>query len=346
MSKILILGNGFDLNLGLKTSYSDFLAGNEFLELSEDSSNLLVSYLNEQAKSSRKDRLWVDIEHELKRYAMLLSLPRYEISEGSWLGQKIKAFEATPSYSHITPPNNRKDKILVDIRKAVKTHFQQLKTALHAYLKRQLEEFKGKSSLIFNNTPAYFLISDNQLIFNRKNTLKGVSVPFDEIYSFNYTNALDLTQLNQYSDHWKNIQFFYVHGSLSENNIVFGVEDGSVPEDFTFLNKSSHAAFGSSPDISDAIINASEVHFFGCSLGNTDDAHFKHPFKVLSQRRNKARKTQLFFYTFGKSGYQNIMKRILALTENRLSEFKITNDVFFYDLESSQLIDQQWINNL
>ena len=63
MSKILIIGNGFDLNLGLKTSYSDFLASDEFLELSEDSSNLLVSYLNEQAKSSRKDRLWVDIEH-------------------------------------------------------------------------------------------------------------------------------------------------------------------------------------------------------------------------------------------------------------------------------------------
>lgn len=27
---LLIIGNGFDLNLGLKTSYSDFLASKEF----------------------------------------------------------------------------------------------------------------------------------------------------------------------------------------------------------------------------------------------------------------------------------------------------------------------------
>lgn len=341
MSKILIIGNGFDLNLGLKTSYSDFLASDEFLELSEDSSNLLVSYLNEQAKSSRKDRLWVDIEHELKSYATLLSLPRYEISEGSWLGQKIKAFEGEPSYSHITPPSNRKNKILVDIRKAVKKHFQQLKTALHTYLKRQVQEFRSQSN--FRSKPAYFLLYDNYLISNKSNTPE---IPFSEIYSFNYTNAFNLIQFDRYSNNSTNTEFFYVHGSLTQDNIIFGVEDGSVSEEFTFLNKSFHAAFGSSPDISDAIINAEEVHFFGCSLGNTDDAHFKHPFKVISQRRTKERKTQLYFYTFGKSGYQNIMKRILALTENRLSEFKITNDVFFYDLENSQLIDQQWINNL
>lgn len=340
MSKILIIGNGFDLNLGLKTSYSDFLASNEFLELSEDSSNLLVNYLNEQAKASHKDRFWVDIEHELKSYATALSFRHYEISEGSWLGQKIKAFETEPSYSHINV-FDRRNRILADMRKSAKKHFQQLKMALHTYLQGQVKEFRSQSN--FRDKPAYLLLYDNHLIGSKNNTRE---IPFSEIYSFNYTNAFNLIKFDNYSSDSMDTEFFYVHGSLTQNNIVFGVEDGSVSEDFTFLNKSFHAAFGSSPDISDAIINADEVHFFGCSLGNTDDAHFKHPFKVISQRRNKARKTQLFFYTFGKSGYQDIMKRILALTENRLSEFKITNDVFFYDLESSQLIDQQWINNL
>ena len=63
-SNILVIGNGFDLNLQLKTSYSDFIASQDF--------NNLLTNQNSLAKSlSEKHNLqnWIDIENELKNYS-------------------------------------------------------------------------------------------------------------------------------------------------------------------------------------------------------------------------------------------------------------------------------------
>ncbi len=168
---------------------------------------------------------------------------------------------------------------------------------------------------------------------------------FTDIYSFNYTNTLGILSFDS-SDFGTNTNIHFMHGSLKNNDIVFGVEDGSVDEQFLFLTKSSHSAFGKAPDIAVAMLAASEIHIFGCSLGDTDNAHFMHPFTELSQRRGNLRKTKIVFYVFGRTGYQNTLNRILALTNGHMSEFKITNDVIFFDLESRQVIDQQWINQL
>ena len=64
---IIILGNGFDLNLNLPTKYSDFIVSEEFTNI--DRSRKLFSYLSNISDESKK---WVDIELELKKYADLL----------------------------------------------------------------------------------------------------------------------------------------------------------------------------------------------------------------------------------------------------------------------------------
>ena len=61
---ILIIGNGFDLNLGLKTSYQNFIASHVFKNL-VDGNNQLCKYLNNQNELNR----WIDIENELKKYS-------------------------------------------------------------------------------------------------------------------------------------------------------------------------------------------------------------------------------------------------------------------------------------
>lgn len=60
---VLIIGNGFDLNLGLKTGYSDFMNSSHFQEL-VIKENLLAVYLN-----SKQNHNWIDIEKELKNYS-------------------------------------------------------------------------------------------------------------------------------------------------------------------------------------------------------------------------------------------------------------------------------------
>lgn len=61
---ILVTGNGFDLNLGLKTSYQDFIVSDTFNNLLK-ANNQLCIYLNNQHELNN----WIDIENELKEYS-------------------------------------------------------------------------------------------------------------------------------------------------------------------------------------------------------------------------------------------------------------------------------------
>ena len=65
---VLIIGNGFDLSLGLKTSYSDFVKSQEFKKLLENE-NLLAKHLNGILTLQN----WIDIENELKNYSKRFS---------------------------------------------------------------------------------------------------------------------------------------------------------------------------------------------------------------------------------------------------------------------------------
>jgi Bacteriophage abortive infection AbiH len=61
-SKLFVIGNGFDLSLGLRTSYGDFLKSDEFLQ----KINLtLFQYLKNVSETSR----WIDIEFQLSVYS-------------------------------------------------------------------------------------------------------------------------------------------------------------------------------------------------------------------------------------------------------------------------------------
>lgn len=63
-ANILIVGNGFDLNQGLSTSYSDFVDSIVFNNLII-SNNALAIYL----KNQKDLKNWIDIENELKKYS-------------------------------------------------------------------------------------------------------------------------------------------------------------------------------------------------------------------------------------------------------------------------------------
>ena len=61
---VMLIGNGFDLNLGLKTSYKDFLASEQFEEYKKEGSQL-AEYLSGKYELNN----WIDIENELKIYS-------------------------------------------------------------------------------------------------------------------------------------------------------------------------------------------------------------------------------------------------------------------------------------
>ncbi len=73
MSKaIVVLGNGFDLDLGLRTSYSDFAKSIQWQELMETNSHSSdSSWLIGFLKSKYEIQLWIDIEAALLEYATI-----------------------------------------------------------------------------------------------------------------------------------------------------------------------------------------------------------------------------------------------------------------------------------
>jgi hypothetical protein len=63
---LYIFGNGFDLDLGLKTSYSNFIESNDFKNLIQPASDCtFAKYL---FKNYNPESKWMDIENELKIY--------------------------------------------------------------------------------------------------------------------------------------------------------------------------------------------------------------------------------------------------------------------------------------
>lgn len=311
MERILIIGNGFDLDLGLKTSYKDFLDSNIFSQLKNESS--LATYLSDKNQIGN----WVDVEHELKNYAE------------SIIEQSI---EFNKDVSQIKPD------------------FIKLKEALQEYLTVEiagLNKARPKSNAF--RLLKFGTLFDELNNFHDFNFFDSIEKkPFNAIYTLNFTNPFE--KLN-YSRHEGAADVFFMHGSLKQNNIVFGVEDGSVHERFNFLLKSDHAAFGKTPDLLLSIANETrEFHFFGCSLGDTDNAHFSNFFSVLAKTSNPTDKAilqhKLFFYVYGKEGYEQIRNRLLRLTNGQLARFKLNHDVTFYDIKDNKIVDQTFLNQL
>ncbi|MCS3202991.1 bacteriophage abortive infection AbiH family protein [Candidatus Bacteroides intestinigallinarum] len=65
MNNLLIIGNGFDLDLGLLTKYSDFIESKYFQEYNKRGNKLF-----RHISGVYRDKKWIDIENELKTFAL------------------------------------------------------------------------------------------------------------------------------------------------------------------------------------------------------------------------------------------------------------------------------------
>ena len=64
---LLIVGNGFDLSMGFKTSYGDFMRSSYF---PNKETSALCSYLSEKYQENMG---WIDIENELSNFSRMLT---------------------------------------------------------------------------------------------------------------------------------------------------------------------------------------------------------------------------------------------------------------------------------
>jgi hypothetical protein len=267
MSTLLIVGNGFDLNLGLKTSYKDFISSPIFESII--SKNYLATHLKEKLELNN----WVDIELELKNYTRLND-------------ENLKA------------------------------DYYNLSEILHTFLS-QID-----TSKINLDSHSYKLIESLNL-----NDLA--------IVDFNYTESIfNIIKQNAFlriNGILNPSQYMKIHGSLRDNNIIFGIEDNdTVSKDYIFLNKSFKKNFGLENPY--RFLNTyGTIIFFGLSLGQTDHMYFS-DFFINNSKDNQNK--EIKFYYYGEDGYEDLHKQIDALTRHSTAKFKYFNKVEFIDTSS------------
>lgn len=345
MTKLFILGNGFDLTLGLNSKYIDFYNA------------CVLAYKNNYSKISfwelllgDTDKNWIDIETEIEK--MLI-----EINSENALNLTLK--EIIDKINYIVEQNyddiiKNKDidinmiykKNLLSKRKEI-TEFLNyfiennnekiifsdflseqlvlLQQNFNNYMNRELEKFNFKTKFFSDEYPFNSFISTNY-----NNTALNLLSNLNESNDFNDTSVLNFnyTNFNNKNDNHKyygNINMLNIHGKLN-NNIIIGsdlkiINQGNelIPftKPFKIVNNVNKISNGnlSNFGILKHSNNIDHIIFFGHSLGDTDFNYFKSIFDAVNLYKGKV---DLTFYV----SIYNPNKKMEIISEH---EAKILN---------------------
>ena len=229
---ILILGNGFDLDLGLKTKYSDF-ANSSFWPCNDGDN---IPHLEEYLEQKRDTEAWFDIENELLNYA------------------------TTETQRGYNPFERAKYNAQEDM-----AYFAKLQDALCKYIQEQQQNEIAKHSVasqvlraITNNGYFESVYSFNYTNINVIAKKLGINKPKNCIYIHGNVDSnsiilgVDETKLlNGYellhktmSPHYCSHNIFNDLSSASEV-VIFGLSFGKI--DYTYLDRLFQSQSGREP---------------------------------------------------------------------------------------------------
>lgn len=319
---VLILGNGFDLDLGLKTSYKDFWES-EYCPKYYPAP--LIQHLNQRWPDNLDAVKWYDLENELYNYyhgitdpengddniteeekALLKDFTTIRYING-WYYSQMDLLESLVNkhvlklrengIRNVIEEHNKDDCLKPPVWRDRKS-FSLIKKGLCEYLKK----ITYPDSCV--NTVAY------QLLLSMSYSVEaGDSV---SIYSFNYTPVLlDGNPL-------KNIPVYYMHGNCKDNKIIVGTRDElGMSKSYDFLQKSMDESF-LPPGIVNALSEADEVIIFGHSLGENDRQYFASFFLRQASFDNSVKK-DIIIFTHNQNSQREIKRALQRMTNGNLS---------------------------
>lgn len=271
--RLLILGNGFDLDLGRHTKYSDY-AQSKFWPEAIDCS--LFRYLTTKSQIER----WFDLEGELANYIDKLSC----------------------TYS-------TKFSVIQSLAKEDYSAFMAIVQGMINFLAMEQKREVDKKSIAAS-------------VFR----LACIDPAFEKIYSFNYT---DLNQLTETLGLYDKPQIEYVHGCLSDNSAILGVNDmqDTIHGCYDYMRKSFNPNYSSHP-VSYDLKEADEVIFFGHSLGTNDYHYFQSFFKhQCNEELSIKEKKTITIFTYDYSSRLEIMRMLHEMNDGKTSLLFQQNDL-------------------
>lgn len=271
MNNVFIIGNGFDLDLGLPTKYSDFAASkywpsstsktkipSEEIQNNNGVLNLHIvaatPKLEAAIEEAKNRETWFDLESELLWYS--------------------KQFDVTDrNYTRFSRESPNEVKSNVD-------YFNKLRNSLNDYIL----EVQSKHQIKKDCTA--------------KDVLKSVvnNGYFDNIYSFNYT---DLNSIARMVGVTSDIQYIHLHGNVTDKTSILGVDETELRKGYESFHKSS-SRYYRSHDIYNSLTSAEEIVIFGLSFGSIDYSYFDIFFKQLSEGESVMEEQKKFITIFTK----------------------------------------------
>lgn len=318
---VLILGNGFDLDLGFKTSYKDFWKS-EFCP--KDYPAPIIKHLNERWDEALEAVRWYDLENELMNYYRKVSLPGSKVDvitreeeqfvreidpvhlsygvDNKYIGaanslfQKGYIVENPRIFPRYLMPY-REDMLRSTVwrdRRALDL----IKEGLYKYLKSIEKPIPENLSIAFQ-----LLLAISKCV-EAGNTVS--------IYTFNYT------RVQMRGHNLRDVPVNYMHGSCEEGKIIVGTRDGTpIEPEYDFLQKVMDDSFNP-PDIVSALNKTDEVIIFGHSLGENDRQYFEQFFSQQARIDNLTKK-DIFIFTRDDASKAEIKRALKSLTGDRLS---------------------------
>lgn len=299
---LLIIGNGFDLQCGLKSSYKEF-----GIWLRQDEQRLYSSlwavhfFLNNLAD----DQDWIDVEQSLQG-TLTEKIYGRRSQLGNWLAAAKHYFTKYQGYM-IKRFANEKGTQDREVKYIVKYMLDNNTSECDSYW--FLNELRK-----FENLFSEYLETE---VLNNKSYLPNACKLMEElteggkvkVISFNYTNpfkqnvsSLEKNKPSNFAGSVTN-----VHGTYADRNIIFGVDTTEdLPSDAYIFSKTHRKILqGSSNGALPHYV--SKIKFYGHSLGRADYSYFQSIFdsynlygedQLLSRNRGKNLKLQFYFTVY------------------------------------------------
>ena len=247
-SILFILGNGFDLNLNMKTRYSDIYE----TYIKTPSKSDIIKKFKEDLSGKQPYEKWADFEMGMAKYAE-------ELSCENDLIECVRDFK-THMVSHLSKENNRFKKIMDSIQ--IGTILSELENSLFYF-------YSGLTPNVVNQITNLFPQS-------------GLNITNFSYLTFNYTNSLEelLKTKHIYNEVYPNLPL-HIHGTL-DRDVVLGIDNlEQISTKYQLSRKGKRAfiktIFNEQYDSArvekakQMISKSSVICTYGFSMGKSDD---------------------------------------------------------------------------
>lgn len=334
---LVILGNGFDLELGLKTSYKSFYES-EYWPFDKNiekkhqyalkylghipllpNFRLLSVYLNSVMAEN-----WYNLETSLAQYALSYKRNKY-------VDFVNKYFRIPYIYQALLldiPQILVERDVYNELLDYNHLAYSSLKSSLCRYITNEQLEFLSNPNPSSENKSIRFL----KKIYEKRNPI---------IYTFNYT---DLTSIAKHVG-IDNVRCTHVHGSINDYSIILGIEDNTNNrQEYDFLKKMSDPTYKST-DLYYDLMNSNDVIIFGHSLGESDFHYFSQFFDLHSDENKSNNKCKITIFTANNESKLDILAKIRKMNHGRNYQLFAQNNIQFIETLDNDYGFETWMSN-